>query len=535
MIQTREAPWYKWYVLFLMTIIYAFSFVDRQIVTILAPKLKEVFSITDAQLGLLYGTTFALFYGLFGIPLARLSDNWSRKKTLIVGLSFWSLMTAMSGFAKSFSHLGLARLGVGVGEGTCCPSSISLLGDYFERDRRGFVLALYSVGIYIGAGASLMLGGTIMGSWDSAYTVSAAPFGLAGWQVTFMVVGLPGLLLAAVVALTIREPVRGRLEIRGGQSEVGHTSENPFLESLRELGSMVPPWSLLRLRALGADRSQYVANVCLLLLALVLAAVATTGTNYMLSPSRNAPIASIAGFPITSNLVQWLAMATAFYACGSWYQGVKIKDPAVHKLILGSKTFLSMVLGYAMLAFAMNGLNGFVFVYASKELGFGAERGLQLGVIAIVTGGIGIAVSGYLCDVAKKIHHSGRIYLSCITATLFTLISVIQYMTQSEFVFYIAYGAATFFLPMWFAPSQATAQDLVIPRLRGLAYAVLSLGPNVIGLGLGPYFVGLVSDATGSLRLAIMLALGTLPIALGLLLYAARNLRRDEDAALRYA
>ena len=177
---THERPWYRWYVLFILTLIYAFSYVDRQIVTILAPYLKKDMGISDAQLGLLYGTSFALFSCVFGIPLARLADGWSRVRTLALGLSFWSLMTAMSGLSRNFAQLGVARIGVGVGEASATPAAVSLLGDYFERARRGTVLALYSVGVYVGAGASLAIGGSIVSWWEHTYGKGvSAPFGLS--------------------------------------------------------------------------------------------------------------------------------------------------------------------------------------------------------------------------------------------------------------------------------------------------------------------------------------------------------------------
>ena len=161
--------WYRWYVLFVMMLVYAFNYIDRQIITILAPYLKADLRITDAQLGLLFGTAFALFYGLFGISLARLADGWSRVKTLAIGLSFWSGMTALSGFSSNFGQLGVARIGVGVGEASATPAAVSLLGDYFDRRIRGTVLALYSVGVYIGAGLSLMIGGSVVVAWTNAF------------------------------------------------------------------------------------------------------------------------------------------------------------------------------------------------------------------------------------------------------------------------------------------------------------------------------------------------------------------------------
>lgn len=524
----HERPWYRWYVLFILTLIYAFSYVDRQIVTILAPYLKKDMGISDAQLGLLYGTSFALFYCVFGIPLARLADGWSRVRTLALGLSFWSAMTALSGLSRNFAQLGTARIGVGVGEASATPAAISLLGDYFERAKRGTVLALYSVGVYVGAGASLAIGGSVVAAWEHAYGKGgvSAPLGLSGWQATFMCVGVPGLIFALIVLLTIREPARGRLDAVAPRKD-----PHPFAHAVRDLGAMVPPWSWMTLRTLGATRREYVRNVTYLLVAIAVVVCATSATNHVLSASRNARIGSLFGMSITSNLIQWLAIAIAVYVCSNWYQATRLGDAAAHRLITGSRTFGALTVAGAFLAFAMNAVNGFVFVYASRNLGLTAEAGLHLGIVAIIAGGAGISVSGYLSDCARRKHPLGRLYFVCFTATMFTAASTLQYVTRDVTTFYSAYAVATFFVPMWFGPLQATTQDLVIPRLRGTSFAAFSLGANIFGLGLGPYSVGLISDASGDLRLGILCALAVLPVSVGALLFASRTLLASEAIA----
>ena len=158
---------YRYYVLGLLMVIYAFNFLDRQIITILAPSLKADLGLSDAQLGLLFGTAFALFYALFGIPLAKLADGWNRVKTISLGLSVWSGMTALSGFATNFTQLGTARVGVGIGEASASPAAYSLLQDYFPREKRATALAFYSAGIYVGVGASQILGGAVIANWDT--------------------------------------------------------------------------------------------------------------------------------------------------------------------------------------------------------------------------------------------------------------------------------------------------------------------------------------------------------------------------------
>jgi len=190
---------YARYVLGVLVLVYVLNFLDRQIPSILAERIKADLHLSDAQLGFLYGTAFAVFYSLFGIPLGRLADVWNRTRLIAIGLGAWSVMTAVSGLASSFLQLGLARIGVGIGEASAGPAGYSILSDYFPATKRATAVALYQSGIFIGSGLGLGLGGVIVDRWDTAWAAGTAPFGLRGWQVAFFVVGLPGLLLAAWV------------------------------------------------------------------------------------------------------------------------------------------------------------------------------------------------------------------------------------------------------------------------------------------------------------------------------------------------
>src|SRR4029450_7590640 len=149
------------YALALLVVVYVLNFLDRQILSILAERIKADLGLTDAHIGFLYGTAFAVFYALFGIPLGRLADVWVRTRLIAIGLGFWSAMTAASAMARGFTQLTAARIGVGVGEPSATPAAFSLLSDYFPPARRATVLAIYSSGIYIGAGLGLFIGGLI--------------------------------------------------------------------------------------------------------------------------------------------------------------------------------------------------------------------------------------------------------------------------------------------------------------------------------------------------------------------------------------
>ena len=163
--------------LVLLVIVYIFNFVDRQILSVLAEDIKADLNISDSDLGFLFGTAFAVFYSIFGIPLGKLADVWSRKNLLSLGLASWSIMTALSGTAKTFTALSVYRFGVGIGESSASPASYSILSDYFSPKVRSTILSIYSSGVYLGAGIGLFLGGWILQLWTNAFPeISNAPF-----------------------------------------------------------------------------------------------------------------------------------------------------------------------------------------------------------------------------------------------------------------------------------------------------------------------------------------------------------------------
>jgi predicted MFS family arabinose efflux permease len=182
------------YALALLVVVYIFNFIDRQILSIVAPLIQKDFAFSDSALGLLTGPAFAVFYTFVGIPIARWADVGVRRSIISLALLIWSGMTALTGYAQSFTHLALARIGVGVGEAGCSPPAHSLISDLFPVERRGTALAIYSLGIPIGGALGSALGGWL----GEAF----------GWRVAFMAVGIPGVLLALLVRLTLREPPR---------------------------------------------------------------------------------------------------------------------------------------------------------------------------------------------------------------------------------------------------------------------------------------------------------------------------------------
>ncbi len=191
---------YRRYVLGLLAVVYVFNFMDRTILIILLQPIKDELLLSDTQLGLLSGIAFALFYVTLGVPIARLADRYNRVNIIAFSIFLWSLMTAVCGLAGNFIQLLMARIGVGVGEAGCTPPAHSMISDYFDSGSRSTALGIYSLGLPIGSFLGVLAGG-----WIAQ---------LYGWRAAFLVVGLPGLALALLVKLSIREPARGLAEGR---------------------------------------------------------------------------------------------------------------------------------------------------------------------------------------------------------------------------------------------------------------------------------------------------------------------------------
>jgi len=188
------------YAMFILAVVYMFNFVDRQILSILLPAIRDEFQVGDTVLGLLAGTAFALFYVILGVPVARLADRVNRRNLLAASVAIWSVMTALSGLAANVWYLALARVGVGIGEAGCSPPAHSMIADYYPPEKRSSAMGFYTLGISSGIMLAYLAGGWVVQN--------------IGWREAFYIVGVPGLLLALVVRFTIAEPIRGASESR---------------------------------------------------------------------------------------------------------------------------------------------------------------------------------------------------------------------------------------------------------------------------------------------------------------------------------
>ncbi len=201
-------PAVAWFGVGVLVIAFIFSIADRIIISLLVDPIKRDLNLTDTDMGLMMGLAFAIFYALMGLPIGRWADKYSRRTIIGVGIFLWSFMTALCGLARNFSELFLARVGVGVGEATLSPAAYSMIADYFPRDKLGRALGVYQSGAFFGVGLALIFGGLAIRFAATADDITLPLVGvIAAWQLAFIVVGLPGVFVAALMFL-VKEPVR---------------------------------------------------------------------------------------------------------------------------------------------------------------------------------------------------------------------------------------------------------------------------------------------------------------------------------------
>ncbi|HIA46999.1 MAG TPA: MFS transporter [Candidatus Hydrogenedentes bacterium] len=464
--------WYPKYVLGVLFIVYIFNFIDRQILSILAEEIKADLGISDAQMGFLFGTAFAVFYALFGIPLGKLADVWNRKSLISIGLLFWSVMTALSGTARGFLALGTYRMGVGVGEASASPSAYSMLGDYFPPRMRATAMAIYSSGVYVGSGIGMFLGAWIVNAWNTAYAESDAPFGLSGWHVAFFVVGIPGIFMAAWV-WTLREPVRGSSE--GIVSAEKHP--HPFREFFNQLAAVVPPFTVLSLVREGASRKILLINI----IGAGIIALTAWGLISWLGESARA---------------QWIALGIGIYATLSWIQNLSIRDRVTFTMIFRSHALLFGIIGFACCTFITYGLGFWFSPYYIREHGQDIVTvGRNFGLAGAIGGFVGVSSGGFLSDWLKTKTPRARPYVGIISIVLTVPIAIWQITTNDSTLGYKLAYIVNAVSSIWLGSGVALANELVLPRMRATASAFYLLMITFIGLALGPYTIGQISTA----------------------------------------
>ena len=412
----------RYYALGLLTVVYTFNFVDRQLLSILQESIKADLLLSDQQLGLLTGFAFALFYTVAGIPIARYADRNNRRNVVAIAVALWSFMTAISGLVQNYLQLLLARIGVGVGEAGGSPPAHSMISDIFPPERRASALAFYSMGINFG-----ILFGFLAGGWLNEFF---------DWRVAFFVVGAPGIVVALFVRYTLREPIRGLMEDRQDVA-----TDTPFPEVLKLL------WSRLSFRHLAIGGA---------------------------------------------------LNAFAGYSSSNWTASFMIRS---HDMSTG-------------------------------------ELGTWLALIMGVGGAIGVFLGSYIAERLAKFDVRWYMWMPTITGMICVPFMIATYVVEGAYAALIVSIVPGILFNVYLGNSLAMTHALVGLRMRAVASAILFFLINLIGMGLGPWGVGLLSDmlfaelGNESLRYAMLYLL---PAAMGWsavhFLFASKTLQEDLAAA----
>lgn len=501
-VRSAAIPKAAYYALVVLALANLLNYLDRQIVSILAQSIKADLKLDDADLGFLLGTAFAVFYSVVGIAMGRISDGLPRKKVMAFGLTLWSVMTALGGAATNFAMLGLARIGVGVGEAVANPCSHSLLADVFPARRRAIALSVYLSGTFLGGALAMIVGGWFLQSWTNV--CGAVPIagacGIAPWKAALIAVGLPGLPLALML-LTIREPARATQE---------STSASRFV--LGEFATAIPPFTLFSVHRVGGTRG-LVSN-------LVLAGVLALAAGVIASA--------------TGDTAQWWSFGLGAYAVLTWGQIQNYRDKPLYRLTFGDPTFVLGTAATALIACVGGAIGVWAAPYAMRVYDIAPhEIGFSLGVIHLAGALVGVILGGWTTDRWKQKDLRAPLGMAAISMVGMLPCILVMMLIIDFRMFLIAKFFLGVFGALWSGGIAAMIQDLVLPRMRGSAAASFSLVAIVISSGTGPYWAGKVSTMTGSLTAGLLSMMLLAPIALVLLWLAARRLPFETPEARR--
>ena len=413
-----KEPQVRNYTLGVLTLVYTFNFIDRQLLSILQEAIKTELLLTDAQLGLLTGFAFAMFYVTAGVPIARLADRSNRRNIVAASVGLWSFMTAISGFVQNYAQLLLARIGVGIGEAGGSPPSHSIVSDIFPKEQRASALSFYSTGVNLG-----IMFGFLFGGWLNEFF---------GWRVAFLVIGVPGIILAGIVFATVPEPIRGLLE-----NKKASDAQVPFSEVVAGL------WQRKTFRHIA-------------------------------------------------------------FACG-----------------------LNAFAGYGTVNWAAS------FFIRSHGMTTG-ELGTWLALSTGLVGAIGIFAGGFLGDKLGARDTRWYLWVPGLSTLLVVPGMLVVFLTSNTYLALVCMFVPGFLQNIYLGNSIATTHNLVGLRWRSTSSAILFLILNIIGLGLGPFAVGLLSDmfdpslGIESLRYAMLAVLPTACVWSSIHFYlASRTLNAD--------
>jgi MFS transporter, Spinster family, sphingosine-1-phosphate transporter len=511
-----------WYALFLVTLTTAMSMVDRQILAILAPRIKADLNIGDAEMGVLYGAVFGLFYSVFSLPLGRLADGWVRTRLLSISIFGWSIMTGIAGFANSFGMLALSRLGVGVGEASSQPAGMSLLSDLFPKKQRGMVTAAMAVAVALGLGGAIGLGAVVADGWERAFADGGAPLGLKGWQAAFLVAAAPGVVLSFLL-LKLPEPLRG-----ASDGVLAKPDPAPFKASLDTLIGILPGFAWLEFARRKASAQIWIINIAAAVVIVTLAIFLTQWTNGLRPVNPTA--LRIGAFEMTGNALQWTITGVGAYIVICWMQSLSLRDKPAFAVIVKQPS-LALVIAIASLQSVINyGVMSWSAVYAIQNFeGSQTAIAVQFSILITALGVAGPLIAGPLSDWMNQRFKGGRIYLTLAALGISPFLAFPTFNAPTLGGFFSWFIVYSLVLTMWLPPIYASLLDLVLPRMRGMVMSYYILMMTITGMGLGPYAVGMISDVNkGNLGDAILSVYWVAPVIVALIVALIWRMPKDE-------
>jgi MFS family permease len=516
------------YALALVALTNAMSLLDRNILAILAPRIKKDLAIGDAEMGLLYGTVFALFYALFSLPIGRLADGWIRTRLLGIALVFWSIATGLAAGAQGFALLALSRLGVGIGEGAALPAGTSLVFDHFPKARRGFAMAVIAAAIAMGLGGSSVLGGVAADWWDGLRAGGGVPVGLKGWQFAFLIASLPGFVLA-VLLWRMPEPKRGQMD--GIESP---RDPRPFRASLEVLVSVTPVLNWLSLARRSAGVRDWVVSLASLSV-LIAAMVGLTRLTTAFSPR---PPLHFGALQVNPHALQWGVIGFGAFVVVNLMQSLRLSDKPTFMVITRSPSLMLCMAVGSLQTMINYGVMGFTPSFLMQRFGLSpTATGLQFGLLSAAIGVIGPLIAGPLSDrINARYPGAGRAYVTLFSLSLSPLIAIWVYTAHDAASFYARFVLYSLVLTAWLPPLYAIMLEQVLPRMRGSTFSTYIIVQTIFGLGIGPYTVGMISDAKGGdLAAAILDINWVAPVIALMLVVIARRANRDEESIMQRA
>lgn len=466
----------RYVVLALLFIVYALNFIDRQILGILAPAIKDDLRLTDAELGTLGGLAFALFYTTLAVPIAWLADRWNRTWIITIALTIWSGFTALCGYASSYTQLFFARVGVGVGEAGGVAPSYSLIADYFAPKDRARAMAIYSFGIPVGSAAGIAIGGAVASMVD--------------WRAAFIVVGLAGVALAPFFRMLVREPKRGALDANAGAART------------------------------PGPKFGFVS------LALILVALAFFIVGYAYFVFKPEPLLAPLGLP--AQFAVW------FYA-GVLVAGGVIGAAVGSRLVGSNKaSFWFMSFGAACSSIMGYGALFWIPSFLVRSYDFTLQEAAYFFSAVLLIGGVaGVWLGGYFAD---KLGARSKRAFTLVPATAFILTApcyALGMLAPSPALAFFLFLLPTACSVVWLGPVIAAMQHMAAAHVRTTASALFLFINNLIGLGLGPLIIGALSDsltarfADEALRYSILGGSSLYVLAAILMFAASRFIERD--------